>query len=370
MTFSRYTGRASQPRPPRPEGSLPMPRRLVVLALCLAVAAPLPAAPRRPAPVVIAHRGASAYLPEHTLEAKAWAHATGADFIEQDVALTADGVPVILHDHYLDTVTDVAAIFPDRSRADGRFYAIDFTLAEIRTLRVHERIDLATGRAAYPRRFPVDAALSFRVPTLEEELTFIQGLNRSTGRTAGIYVELKAPRFHAAEGRDIAAVVLPILTRFGYSSRRDPCYLQCFDPDCLRRIRHVLRSDLKLVQLVADDSWDETPGVTYAPMLTPAGLAKVATYADGLGPWNDQLVTLDPRTRRPVSTGVVEAAHGAGLVVHPYTVRSDALTEGFADAETLMSFLVRDLGVDGFFTDFPDRGVAFVRSMGRRRRRT
>ena len=141
-----------------------------LFALVLAVSA---AAPK----LVIAHRGASAYLPEHTPAAKAVAFAMGADYVEQDVVLTRDGVPVVLHDIHIDTVTDVARRFPERRRADGRYYAIDFTLAELRRLAASERFDPRTGNAVFAGRFPVGKS-SFQVPTLEEELQLVQGLER------------------------------------------------------------------------------------------------------------------------------------------------------------------------------------------------
>ena len=135
-------------------------------------------------PIIIAHRGASGYLPEHTLAAKALAYCQGADYLEQDVVLTRDDHPVVLHDIHLDTVTNVADVFPDRQRADGRFYAIDFTLAELRQLKASERIDLNTGQAVYPNRFPVGSA-AFGVPTLAEEIELVQGLNKTLGRQVG-----------------------------------------------------------------------------------------------------------------------------------------------------------------------------------------
>ena len=134
-------------------------------------------------PIVIAHRGASGYLPEHTLTAKAVAHAMGANYIEQDVVLSRDGTPIVLHDIHLDSTTDVARRFPGRSRADGRYYAIDFDLQEILQLRVHERTRLEparAGQAVFPERFPAEPAL-FRVPTLFEEITMLDGLDSSRG---------------------------------------------------------------------------------------------------------------------------------------------------------------------------------------------
>ena len=146
-------------------------------------------------PIVIAHRGACGYVPEHTLEAASMAHAMQVDFIEQDVVLSKDNIPVVLHDIHLDTVTDVAQKFPGRARSDGRFYAIDFALDEIKQLFVHERISLKTGKAVFPNRFDASKAL-FRVPTLEEEIELIKGLNAATGRDIGIYVEIKKPAWH------------------------------------------------------------------------------------------------------------------------------------------------------------------------------
>jgi glycerophosphoryl diester phosphodiesterase len=128
---------------------------------------------------VIAHRGASGYLPEHTLEAVAMAYAMGADYLEQDVVLTKDDHAIVLHDIHLEAVTNVAQVFPRRARSDGRYYAIDFTLAEIKALQVHERIALPAGAAVYPKRFPVGWS-RFEIPTLEEEITLVQGLNKST----------------------------------------------------------------------------------------------------------------------------------------------------------------------------------------------
>lgn len=128
--------------------------------------------------IVIAHRGASGYLPEHTLPAKAMAYAQGADYLEQDLVMTKDDNLVVLHDHYLDRVTDVADRFPDRARKDGRYYAIDFTLDEIKSLKFTEGFDIENGKKVqtYPGRFPMGKS-DFRVHTFEEEIEFVQGLS-------------------------------------------------------------------------------------------------------------------------------------------------------------------------------------------------
>ena len=147
--------------------------------------------------IVIAHRGARGYLPEHTLEAKAMAYAQGAHYIEQDLVMTRDDNLIVLHDITLDRTTDVDEKFPDRARSDGRYYAIDFTLEEIRTLNATEGFRTENGEKVQARsqRFPLGKG-SFRVPTFQEEIEMIQGLNISTGRDVGIYPEIKQPAFH------------------------------------------------------------------------------------------------------------------------------------------------------------------------------
>lgn len=185
--------------------------RLLVCVTCLFLNLPLWAAD----PLVMAHRGASGYLPEHTLAAKAMAHAQGAHYLEQDVVLTRDGVPLVLHDIHLDTLTDVADQFPDRRRADGRFYAIDFTLQEIKQLKATERFNARTGDQVYSQRFPKNA-YTYQLHTLEEEIQFIQGLKQSTGRTAWLFPEIKQTTFHQNEGQDIVRIVFDLLQRYGY----------------------------------------------------------------------------------------------------------------------------------------------------------
>jgi glycerophosphoryl diester phosphodiesterase len=310
--------------------------------------------------IVIAHRGASGYLPEHTLAAKAVAHAMGADYIEQDVVLSKDGVAMVLHDIQIDTVTDVAEVFPDRARADGRFYAIDFTVDELQSLSAMERADRA-GEPAFPGRFPRGAS-SFRIPTLAEEIELIQGLNLSTGREAGIYPEIKAPAWHRADGRDISAIVLAVLADYGYADADDLIYLQCFDWHETRRLRHELGYHGKLVQLLGENDWAEAPDVDYAALRTKEGLAAIAKVADGIGPWLRHVVAGADRQGRPLITDLVESAHAHGLAVHPYTFRADALPDYAGSLEEALRIFLVDAGVDGVFTDFPDRAVAFLRA--------
>lgn len=302
-------------------------------------------------PLIIAHRGASGYLPEHTLEAKSMAHAMGADYIEQDVVLSKDDHPVVLHDIHLDTVTDVATVFPDRARKDGRYYAIDFTLAEIKRLNATERIDRKTGKAVFNNRFPAKVS-SFAVPTLSEEIELIQGLNKSTGREAGIYPEIKNPAFHRKAGKDISKIVLETIARYGYTTKDDKCFVQCFDIKETRRLREELGCKTKIVQLIG--------GAGYQKISTAEGLKVVAEYADGVGPALPYVI--EAIDGKAAVTPYVANAHAAGLVVHPFTLRADEFPEY---AETYADFVrsvYQDAKVDGAFTDFPDQTRAALES--------
>ena len=312
-------------------------------------------------PVVIAHRGASAYLPEHTLPAKALAHGMGADFIEQDVVLSRDGVPVVLHDIHLDYTTDVAARFHDRRRPDGHYYAIDFSLDELRQLRAHERRD-RNDNPVFPARFPAIPGVS-GIPTLAEELDLIAGLNRSRGRSAGIYVEMKASAFHRAEGLDLPAAVLKVLRDSGWAARPDRVFLQSFEPAALRYLRRDLGTTLPLIQLIGDNSWQEDGEVDYDAMRSDAGLDAVAEYADGIGPWMMQLYRGRDDHGNAVVTDLAARAHARGLLVHPYTFRADQLPPGIDSFAELHTLFVTELDVDGFFTDFPDLSRALVDSL-------
>lgn len=313
------------------------------------------------AALVIAHRGACGYLPEHTLEAKAYAHALGADFLEQDIVATKDDELIVLHDIHLDRVTDVAERFPDRHREDGRYYARDLYLHEIRTLTAWERRDESGLNAVFPNRFPTDSG-NFRVPTLRDEIKLIQGLNRSTGRTAGIYPEIKRPAWHRNEGVDISALLLQLLDDLGYRSKADPIYLQCFDAAEVRRIRHDLGCQLKIVQLLAENSWAESD-TDYEPLKSGEGLRELARSVDAIGPWLGHVVTTGGIDGEPVSTGLVSAAHQAGLAVHPYTFRKEQLAPGFHSLQEMVAWFVEKLSIDGLFTDFPDLALD---ALGRR----
>ena len=295
--------------------------------------------------IVIAHRGASGYLPEHTMEAKAMAYAMNPDFIEQDLVLSKDNVPIVIHDIYLDDVTDVAIKFSDRKRKDNRYYVIDFTFEELQTLQVTERFNPETREQFYPNRFPKGKG-NFRLHSFAEEIELIQGLNVSTGKNIGIYPEIKEPAFHQKEGKNLTNIVLKTLADYGYKNKKDNCILQCFDAKELEKIRKELKSELFLVQLIEFD--EETKN-----------LAHFATFADGIGPWYKQILD-KKRDGKWVTTSLVKNAHQLGLKVHPYTFRADALDD-FSTFKEMMQTLLMDANVDGVFTDFPDLVVEFLK---------
>src|SRR5262245_41081831 len=302
----------------------------------------------KPPPIVIAHRGASGYLPEHTLAAKALAHGPGADYLEQDVVATRDSQLVVLHDVYLDDVSDVALKFPGRHRNDGRHYVIDFDLAELKALTLFERRAPGAATAKYPTRFPAEIGL-FGIATLEQELELVRGLNRSTGRAAGIYAEIKDPGWHRRHGIDLSKLVLAELRAFGYSRAEDAAFVQCFDAAELGRLKTELECRLPLIQLVG-------PEPEYAALLTASGLRSVASYAYGIGPHYSQILTAE-EGRRPRPADLARRARDAGLRVHAYTFRRDDLPPYARTLEELLELVFVGSAVDGVFSDHPDVAV-------------
>jgi glycerophosphoryl diester phosphodiesterase len=304
---------------------------VVVLIALLAVGLSLFGAEK----IVIGHRGAAGYLPEETLAGYAFGYAAGADYLEPDLVMTSDARFICLHDVYLEPTTDVEAAYPDRHRSDGHWYAADFTLAEVKTLSVHERCDSA-GRAIFPDRFPVGAS-HFAVPTFEEVIELVQGLNRSTGRNVGLYPELKRPSWHADQGLPMEEALLRVLEDYGYSDSSARVYVQCFESDCLKTLRG-LGTTMQLVQLVSG-GWAD------ARLWTQGGLDSIAAYADGIGP-SKAIIETNPT--------YVQWAHDRGLFVHPYTFRADDLPSRYADLGEELERFYFTYDVDGVFTDFPD----------------
>ncbi len=300
-------------------------------------------------PIVIAHRGASGYLPEHTLAGKALAYAMGADYLEQDIVASSDDELIVLHDIFLDRVTNVADRYTARARADGRFYVRDFDLQELRSLMVWERFK-ADGAAVYPTRFPAKSG-NFHIQTFNEELQMLQDLNRSTGGHVGCYPEIKRPHWHKQQGVDIAPQFLGILADHGYSAASDAVFVQCFDADELVRIRVELACELRLVQLIGENSWGEGPS-DFDSLRTSEGLAGLSGTVNAIGPWINQLYRIHEGAIVP--TPLAHEAQELGLEVHPYTFRRDELPEGFESFDALLKFFVEQVKVDGLFTDFAD----------------
>jgi glycerophosphoryl diester phosphodiesterase len=327
---------------------------------------------RRRFPLVIGHRGASGYRPEHTLASYRLAIAMGADYIEPDLVSTRDGVLVARHEPEISTTTDVAdhPEFADRKATkvlDGveltGWWTEDFTLAELRTLRAKERI---------PELRPDNTAFDglYQVPTLQEVID----LARQAG--VGIYPETKHPTYFDSIGLSLEEPLLDTLRANGYHGPKAKVFIQSFETGNLKELRR--RTRLPLVQLLSDvgapyDLVAAGDPRTYADLSTPAGLAEIAAYADGIGPSKNQIVPRDPAGNLLEPTNLVDDAHEAGLLVHPYTFRNEnnflpadfrqgdpasesfLLATGDAPAEYRLFFR---LGVDGLFSDNPDTAVA------------
>ena len=348
-------------------------------------------------PLVIGHRGASGYLPEHTLESYRRAVELGADFIEPDLVATKDGVLIARHEPNITGTTDVStrAEFASRKTkkmVDGveeeGWFASDFTLAEIKTLRaiqpMAERDQSHNGK--------------YQIPTLQEVLDLAKSEGAKAGRTVGVYPETKHPTYHVNLGLKLEDRLLDVLAQYGYTSKTSPVIVQSFEVSNLKYLR--TKTQIRLVQLVdADDvNPDGTMSLvapydkpydfavagdkrTFASLLTPAGLKEVKTYADGIGPWKPYLIPskqvdankdgkpddlngdgkIDDRDRVMMPpTDVVKNAHAEGLMVHPYTFRSEArrLASDFKGDPKAEYKLFYNLGVDGVFSDFPDTAKA------------
>jgi len=302
--------------------------------------------------LVIAHRGASGYLPEHTLAAKTLAHEMGADYLEQDVVASRDDELVVLHDIFLDRVSDVASRFEGRERNDGRFYVRDFSLEELRSLHIWERMNI-DGNPVFPDRYAPRTG-EFHIHTLAEEIELTQRLNQESGKQVGIYPEIKRPAWHRLEGVDIAPRLLDTLADYGYRTKEDRVFIQCFDDAEIHRLRHDLNCRFNLVQLIGENSWLEA-ATDYKSLRSANGIRRIAESADAIGPDISHLYELQKTEGVLVSTGLAGLAHDNGLLVHPYTFRADDLPQGFASFEALVRYFVVDIGVDGLFTDFPDR---------------
>ncbi len=336
-----------------------------VLALMLLLL-PLAAQAADYRPAVAGHRGACGYLPEHTFESKVMAYTMGVDYVEQDVVFTRDNVLVVLHDHTLETTTDVAKKFPGRHRADGSYYAIDFTLAEIKSLLVTERFDPKTGKAVFSGRFPVGWGIDFRVPTLEEEILLVQGLNKSTGRNVGLYVEVKEPAFHEKEGKPIMKATIEMLAKYGYNKKDANVILQIFDFDAVKKSRELgwvaplaMLVDMDGQMLIDDKS-------VHKWLLTEEGVKEVSKYANIYAPWFSHLAVPSEDGKSYTAAPCLKWARDAGMQVHTWTHRTDRVLSGFATEEAMLDAMFKEMKLDAVFSDFPDNVIAYLKKNGLR----
>lgn len=302
-------------------------------------------------PIIIAHRGASGYLPEHTMEATVMAFMMGSDFIEQDLVATKDGHLVVLHDIHIDTVTNVVDVFPNRKRQDGRFYAIDFTLSELRQLRVYERQSL-DGKQVYDQRYQGKA--NFTIATFAEMIELINELNRQFNRNVGWYPEIKAPQWHRQQGVDISELFIEQLTAANLNHANAPVFVQCFDFNEVKRLRDDLSLKAPLIQLIGENSWGEST-TDYDYLRSQEGIDELKQYVQGVGPWIPQLLDAETLEASAFALRALEAQ----LEIHPYTFRADQPFSGL-NAEQLLALLFTQVGVTGLFTDHPDVTREFI----------
>jgi glycerophosphoryl diester phosphodiesterase len=341
---------------------------LGALALATPIAVQAQAGDR---PLVIAHRGASGERPEHTLAAYERAIDQGADYIEPDFVVTKDLQLIARHENELSGTTDVASReeFEDRHRTkdvEGRqvsgWFSEDFTLAEIRTLRAKERV---------PNSRPGSASFNglYQVPTFDDIIALVRAKEAETGRTIGLYPELKHPTLMLQqEGIDMVDLLVLKLKQYDLDDADDPVFVQIFEVGPLQRLNK--RVDTPLVLLISSEGgpFDE-PELRWADMMTPTGLAEIATYADGIGPWLGHVVDADLKP-----TGLVAEARKAGLKVHPWTLRKEngflpATLQGAggpaADGQyRLLWNAALASGADGFFTDNVKELVALIEERG------
>ena len=304
-----------------------------------------------PKKTIIAHRGAPGYVPEHSLLGVAMAHSFNVDYIEPDLVLSKDNKLVVLHDIHIDTTTNVKEIFPKRKRKDGRFYAIDFTLNELKRLSLNERINLKTGKRVFPNRYPLKKT-KLEIPTFKEFLELVNELNKTRNKNIGIYPEIKSPEFHMREGKDIAKITFQFLDKNNLNRKDADIYVQCFYPMTLIRLKDEMKAKFPMIQLIAENSWNES-SIDYDNLQSYEGLKDMAPYIKGIGPYINQLYTIEDGKIK--KTQLVEWAHKLGLKVHAYTHREDSLPPGFKTEKELLDFLFNEVKIDGIFSDFSDR---------------
>ncbi|HEX6652613.1 MAG TPA: glycerophosphodiester phosphodiesterase [Thermoleophilaceae bacterium] len=354
--------------------------------------------PREPKPLVIGHRGASGFVPEHTLQSYRLAIKLGADYVEPDLVMTKDHVLIARHEPFLGDLdpltTGDSTNVADHPEFAGRvqtrnldgvdmtgFWAQDFTLAEIKTLGARQT------RGGRPTQFNGQ----FKIPTLQEIINLVKRQAKKRGRRIGIYPETKHPTFHDSQGLSLEEPLVKTLKKNGLNSKNSPVFIQSFEQSNLKELNHMTR--VRLIQLVDANDTDEHGNPTYAapfdrpydwtasgdPTLmsrtfgyfaTDAGLDEVKTYADGIGPWKVYIVpttgggggiifpqtdtSKDPDWVPDPPTDLIQRAHARGLLVHTWTFRDDSFPTGYPGGPVDEFLKFYRLGIDGVFADFPD----------------
>jgi glycerophosphoryl diester phosphodiesterase len=356
----------------------------IAVAFCgiIMTASTMPSQAQPRIPIVIGHRGASGYVPEHTLTSYFIAIQDGADYVEPDLVMTKDGVLVARHENEIGGTTNVADRPEFASRRttkviDGTavtgWFTEDFTLAELKTLRARERIpDTRPGNTRFDGQFDV--------PTLEEILALVHGVEEQRVARArqlrlpappriGVYPETKHPTYFTSIGLPMEALLVRTLEQHGYQGRHGLAYIQSFEVGNLKALSKM--TQLPLVQLVEASGAPYDLVVkhdprTYADLITPAGLAEIATYAQAIGPSKLLVIPRTAAGKLGEPTALVANAHAQGLLVHPWTFRAENtflpsnLQRGTTPAEygdlagEILPYL--RAGIDGFFTDQADLG--------------
>jgi glycerophosphoryl diester phosphodiesterase len=326
-----------------------------------------------PVPTIVGHRGTAGYRPEHTLGSYRLALEVGADIVEQDVVTTRDGHLVCRHENDISATTDVSSHpeFADRRTTrtvDGHaitgWFTEDFTLAELKTLRAVERI---------PQNRPHNTLYNGRweVPTYEEVLQWAEQEGRKRRRPVWLYVETKHPTYFRGLGYDLEDMLVPLLRKYGRDRPDAPLILQSFEPSSIQRLSKLVRSPgIVLLDAAGTRPWDFVEAGdprTVDDLVTPEGLAWIASFARGIGPTLDLIIPKDANGGLTEPTTLVPDAHAAGLILHPYTMRNEntflpadfrkgADPNAFGDAFGAFRKYF-ETGIDGIFTDNADTGL-------------
>lgn len=342
--------------------------------------------PREPKPLVIGHRGASGFVPEHTLQSYRLAIKLGADYVEPDLVMTKDHVLIARHEPVLgdsdptttNDSTNVGEHAEFASRETTRtldgvpttgFWAQDFTLAEIKELGARQT------RASSGRPTQFDG--KFKIPTLQEIINLVKREAKKRGRRIGIYPETKHPTFHDSQGLSLEEPLVQTLKKNGLNSKNSPVFIQSFEQSNLKELNHMTR--VRLVQLMDANDTDANGNPTYAPpfdrpydwtasgdltlmsrtfgyFATDQGLAEVKTYADAIGPWKVYIVPTAGGGGGAIfpPTDLIQRAHARKLLVHTWTFRDDSFPTGYPGGPVDEYLNFYKLGIDGVFSDFPD----------------